>query len=61
VIEVFTEQESNNPRMVSRLAGMVWRRNENLSFDLGIRSASAGDQHIHEIRIGLTLGFDWRK
>jgi hypothetical protein len=61
VIEVFTEQASNNPRTVSQLAGMVWRRNENLSFDLGIRSASTGDQHIHEIRIGLTWSFDWRK
>ena len=61
VMELFTEQASGSPRVVSRLIGMIWRSKEHLSFDIGIRSASSGDQHINEIRVGLTWGFSLRK
>jgi len=61
VMELFTEQASGGPRVVSRLAGMIWRSRENLTFDIGIRSASAGDLHINELRVGLTWGFSMGK
>jgi len=61
VMELFTEHASGNPRVVSRLIGLIWRSTEQLSFDIGIRSASAGDQHIDEIRVGLTFGIDLGK
>lgn len=57
VMELFTEQASGSPRVVSRLIGMIWRSKEHLSFDIGIRSATSGDQHINELRVGLTWGF----
>jgi hypothetical protein len=57
VMELFVEQASGSPRIVSRLIGMIWRSKEQLSFDVGIRSASAGDLHINEIRVGFTWGF----
>lgn len=55
-IELFTEQASGSPRVVSRLIGFIWRSKEQLSFDVGIRSAS-GEQHINEFRAGLTWVF----
>jgi hypothetical protein len=61
VMELFTEQASGGSRVVSRLVGMIWRSTERLSFDIGIRSASAGDQNINEVRVGLTWGFPMRK
>jgi hypothetical protein len=61
VMELFTEQTSGSPRVVSRLIGMIWRSKEQLSFDIGIRSAASGDQHINEIRVGLTWGFSMGK
>ena len=61
VAELFAEQASGSPRTVSRLIGAIWRSKENLSFDIGIRSARAGDQHINELRLGLTWAFSARK
>ena len=54
VMELFAEQASGNPRTISRLVGMIWRKKEQLSFDVGVRTASAGDRHINEIRVGFT-------
>lgn len=54
VAEVFTEQEVNGGRTKSALIGLIWRKQENLSFDVGLRSARTGDQRVDEVRAGLT-------
>jgi hypothetical protein len=61
VMEVFAEQASGSPRAVSRLIGAIWRSKDDLSFDIGVRSANEGDHHIREIRVGLTWAFALRK
>jgi len=57
VAELTAEQAVGGPRVVSRLIGLIWRSQERLSFDFGIRSATAGAQRINEIRVGLTWSF----
>ena len=57
VAEVFAEQARAGERITSVLAGAIWRAREGLSFDLGVRSAKAGDEPIHELRLGLTWAF----
>ena len=42
--------------IASLLVGSIWRANAALSFDLGVRYATAGDSHGWEVRAGLT----WR-
>ena len=59
-MEAFADQASGSPRTISRLIGAIWRSNKELSFDIGIRSARAGDQHINELRLGLTWAFPLR-
>jgi hypothetical protein len=54
VAEVFGEQASGSPRLISRLIGAIWRPRDNLSFDIGIRAAHAGSESIRELRLGLT-------
>jgi hypothetical protein len=61
VMELVAEQASGSPRTVSRLIGAIWRSKEHLSFDIGVRSASEGDHHIRELRIGLTWAITLRK
>ena len=61
VMELFAEQAAGSPRTVSRLIGMIWRSKEQLSFDIGIRTASAGDRHINEIRVGFTWGLSMKR
>lgn len=61
VMELFAEQASGSPRTISRLVGMIWRKKEQLSFDVGIRMASAGDRHINEIRVGFTWNLSMGK
>ena len=61
VAEVFTEQNSGAPRTVSRLIGAIWRSSEHLSLDIGLRSARAGDQHVNELRVGLTWSVSFGK
>lgn len=59
--EVFAEQEATQPRTTSRLAGAIWRANEDLSLDLGFREARSGGETVREVRVGFTWGFPWRK
>lgn len=54
VAEVFTEREIRGSRTNSVLIGLIWRARENLSFDVGVRSARRDDQRITEVRAGLT-------
>lgn len=61
VAEVFTEQEVGGARTNSALIGLIWRRRENLSFDVGIRSARTSDQRVHEVRAGFTWATSFGK
>lgn len=57
VAEVFGEQASGSPRIVSRLVGAIWRYREGLSFDVGMRKAHDGNEIVRELRLGLTWTF----
>jgi len=61
VAEVFTEQARGSARINSRLVGAIWRVRDGLSFDVGLRSAQAGGEPIHELRLGLTWAFSLKK
>jgi hypothetical protein len=60
VAELFVEQGSGHPRLTSRLIGAIWRVRENLSFDVGMRSARTTTESIHEFRVGLTWALSWK-
>lgn len=57
VAEAFTEQAKGGPRMKSYLVGSIWRMQEGLSFDVGLRSGHTGGEPVREIRMGLTWAF----
>lgn len=59
--EVFTERARGAERIDSALVGAIWRVREDLSFDAGLRSARAGGEAVHELRIGLTWAFSYRR
>jgi hypothetical protein len=61
VAEVFTEHERAAERAGSALIGAIWRVAENLSFDAGWRSARTGSEAVHELRLGLTWTFSYRR
>ena len=61
VVEFTAEQESGAARTISRLAGLIWHKQENLSFDIGLRSAYGGERHVNEVRIGFTWSLAFRK
>jgi hypothetical protein len=61
VAEVFTDQARGSTRVNSGLVGAIWRVRDGLSFDVGVRSAKAGDEQSHEVRFGLTWAFSYRK
>jgi len=61
VAEVFTDQARGSARVNSALVGAIWKVRDGLSFDVGLRSAKAGDDQIHELRLGLTWAFSYKK
>ena len=61
VMELTVEQESGAARTISRLVGLIWHKQENLSFDIGVRSAYGGDRHVNELRIGFTWNLSLHK
>jgi hypothetical protein len=61
VAEVFTDQARGSTRVNSGLVGAIWRARDGLSFDVGVRSAKAGDDQTREVRLGLTWAFSYRK
>jgi hypothetical protein len=61
VAEVFTDQVRGSARTNSGLVGAIWRVRDGLSFDVGLRSAKAGDDQVHELRLGLTWAFSYKK
>lgn len=56
-VELLAERTNNGARTNSALAGVIWRKEKNLSFDFGVRVARVGDQDVYEVRAGLTWGF----
>ena len=61
VAEVFADQARGTARVNSGLIGAIWRVRDGLSFDVGVRSAKAGDDQTHEVRLGLTWAFAFKK
>ena len=61
VAEIFVEQARHGPPIHSKLVGAIWRVRDGLSFDLGVRSAQAGSEPVHELRLGLTWAIDLKK
>jgi hypothetical protein len=61
VAEVFIDQARESARQTSGLVGAIWRVRDGLSFDVGLRSAKAGDDQIHELRLGVTWAFSIKK
>jgi hypothetical protein len=45
----------------SGLVGAIWKVRDGLSLDVGLRAAKAGDDQIHEVRLGLTWAFSYKK
>ena len=56
-LEIIAERNSSGSSTNSALAGLIWRKQENLSFDFAVRAARSDDQNIYEVRAGLTWGF----
>lgn len=61
VAELFTERARAAERIDSALLGAIWRVRDDLSLDAGLRSARAGGEAVHEVRIGLTWAFSYRR
>lgn len=61
VAEVFTDRENGTARINSGLIGAIWRVRDGLSFDVGVRYAEAGGEPTHELRLGFTWAFAYRK
>ena len=57
VMELFGEGGVNGSRTNSALVGLIWRVQENLSFDLGVRWARSDGENVSEVRVGLTWAF----
>jgi len=58
VSEIFYEWDAAaGETRVSGLVGAIWRADENLSFDAGLREARNNDRPVTEIRLGFTIGF----
>jgi hypothetical protein len=60
VAEVFVDHGAGHPQITSRLIGAIWRLKDNLSFDVGWRSARSGSEAVRELRIGLTWALTWK-
>lgn len=61
VAEIFSERASGSARIDSALVGAIWRVRDELSLDAGVRYAQAGSEAVHEVRLGLTWAFSYRK
>lgn len=61
VAEIFGEQASGGPRTGSALLGAIWRARDDLTLDVGLRYAHAGEEVVREVRLGLTWTFSFRR
>jgi len=51
---LFVERDFGASQIYSGLAGAIWRVKENLSFDVGLRSARVDLDNAYELRAGFT-------
>ena len=54
VAEMFYEKDFSVGSTFSGLLGAIWRVNEGLSFDLGLRGARVDQENLFEVRAGFT-------
>src|SRR5258708_35489179 len=57
VAEVFLDREFRTAWAISGLLGAIWRTRDDLSLDLGLRSARLNAEFVGELRAGLTWAF----
>jgi len=57
-LEIFTEHDGAGTQTNAALLALIWRRRENLSFDVGVRAARESGEDVYEIRAGLTWAFE---
>jgi hypothetical protein len=55
VAEVFYDRDFAAATARSALIGAIWQVGEDVSFDIGLRSARVGDHTAEEIRLGVTF------
>jgi len=60
VAEVFYEKAFGQEETVSGLVGLIWRVDDNLSFDVALRHALTNGHSVNEVRAGVTFGFPLR-
>jgi hypothetical protein len=61
VMEVFAEREDGGSRTRSALLGLVWKKSEELAFDVGVRKARTDGESLTEVRMGLTWSYAMHK
>ncbi len=57
VAEIITQRIPSEPRINSVLLGAIWKRSDNLSFDIALRKGRADGEGITEAKVGLTWSF----
>ena len=57
VAEIITQRMPSEPRINSVLLGAIWKRSDNLSFDIALRKGRADGEGITEAKVGLTWSF----
>jgi hypothetical protein len=57
VAEFFWEDEFGKFQTISGLVGAIWKVDDHLSFDIGVRKALMDNRNVTELRLGLTVGF----
>jgi hypothetical protein len=57
VAEFFWEDEFGKFQTISALVGAIWKVDDNLSFDIGVRKALMDNRNVTELRLGFTVGF----
>ena len=60
VAEVFLDREFHTSWAISGLLGAIWRTRDDLSLDLGLRTARLNGEFVGEVRAGLTWAFGLR-
>jgi len=55
VAEFYSDSMIDGPQIYSALVGAIWQVNEDLSFDVAIRHATAGRVQENEVRAGVTI------
>ena len=55
--EIFTEHDGGKTQTNSALLALIWRKQDNLSFDVGVRAARSQGEDVYEVRAGLTWSF----